>query len=30
MISLPTGVLMGKNLYLLGRQVQIGTTHTHG
>jgi hypothetical protein len=30
MISLPTGILMGKNLYLLGRRVQVrvGTTYT--
>jgi hypothetical protein len=30
MISLPTGMLMGKNLYLLGRRVRVrvGTTHT--
>jgi hypothetical protein len=30
MISLPTGMLMGKNLYPLGRRVRVwvGTTHT--
>jgi hypothetical protein len=30
MISLPTGMLMDKNLYPLGRRVwvQVGTTHT--
>jgi hypothetical protein len=30
MISLPAGILMGKNLYPLGRgvQVRVGTTHT--
>jgi hypothetical protein len=29
MISLPAGMLMGKNLYPLGRRVRVGTTHTH-
>jgi hypothetical protein len=28
MISLPAGMLMGKNLYPLGRRVRVGTTHT--
>jgi hypothetical protein len=28
MISLPAGMLMGKNLYTLGRRVRVGTTHT--
>jgi hypothetical protein len=30
MISLPVGMLMGKNLYPLGRRVwvRVGTTHT--
>jgi hypothetical protein len=28
MISLPTGMLMGKNLYPLGRRVRVGTTYT--
>jgi hypothetical protein len=26
--SLPTGMLMGKNLYPLGKRVRVGTTHT--
>jgi hypothetical protein len=28
MIYLPAGMLMGKNLYPLGRRVRVGTTHT--
>ena len=28
MISLLAGMLMGKNLYPLGRRVRVGTTHT--
>jgi hypothetical protein len=28
MISLAAGMLMGKNLYPLGRRVRVGTTHT--
>jgi hypothetical protein len=28
MISLPAGMLMGKNLYPLGRRVRVATTHT--
>jgi hypothetical protein len=28
MIYLPAGMLMGKNIYPLGRRVQVGTTHT--
>jgi hypothetical protein len=28
MISLPAGMLMGKNLYPLGRRVWVDTTHT--
>jgi hypothetical protein len=28
MISLPEDMLMGKNLYPLGRRVRVGTTHT--
>jgi hypothetical protein len=28
MISLPSGMLMDKNLYPLGRRVWVGTTHT--
>jgi hypothetical protein len=28
MISLPAGILMGKNLYPLGRRVRVGTIHT--
>jgi hypothetical protein len=28
MISLPAGMLMGKNLYPLGRRVRVGTIHT--
>jgi hypothetical protein len=28
MISLSVGMLMGKNLYPLGRHVWVGTTHT--
>jgi hypothetical protein len=28
MISLPVGILMSKNLYLLGRRVRDGTTYT--
>jgi hypothetical protein len=28
MISLPAGMLMGKNFYPLGRWVWVGTTHT--
>jgi hypothetical protein len=27
MISLPAGMLIGKNLYALDRRVQVGTTH---
>jgi hypothetical protein len=27
-ISLSAGMLMGKNLYPLGRRVRVGTTHT--
>jgi hypothetical protein len=29
MISLPASMLMGKTPYPLGRQVRVGTTHTH-
>jgi hypothetical protein len=28
MIYLPAGMLMGKNLYPLGRRVRVGITHT--
>jgi hypothetical protein len=28
MFSLAAGILMDKNLYLLGRRIRVGTTHT--
>jgi hypothetical protein len=28
MISLPAVMLMGKNIYLLGRRIRVSTTHT--